>query len=57
MRINIVLVGIVALTLAFGQAEAGLKKLPGRPVEVLIAVSILISAVHALRPLFPGKEA
>jgi len=24
---------------------------------VLIAVSILVSAVHALRPLFPGREA
>jgi hypothetical protein len=30
---------------------------PSRPVEVLIAVSILVSAVHALRPIFPGKEA
>ena len=30
---------------------------PGRPVEVLIAVSILVSAIHALRPIFPGKEA
>jgi HupE / UreJ protein len=29
---------------------------PGRPVEVLIAVSIFVSAVHALRPIFPGKE-
>jgi hypothetical protein len=26
-------------------------------VEVLIAVSILVSAVHAFRPIFPGKEA
>jgi hypothetical protein len=30
---------------------------PTRPVEVLIAVSILISAVHAYRPVFPGREA
>jgi hypothetical protein len=30
---------------------------PGKPVEVLIALSILVSAVHALRPLFPGREA
>jgi hypothetical protein len=29
----------------------------GRPVEVLIAISILVSALHALRPIFPGKEA
>ncbi|XEC94004.1 HupE/UreJ family protein [Paenibacillus tarimensis] len=26
-------------------------------IEVLIAVSILVSAIHALRPLFPGREA
>ena len=31
--------------------------LPSRPVEVLIAISILISAIHAIRPLFPGREA
>ncbi len=30
---------------------------PEQPIEVLIAVSILVSAVHALRPLFPGREA
>lgn len=35
----------------------GLVQLPSRPVEVLIAVSILISAIHATRPLFPGREA
>ena len=32
-------------------------QLPTRPVEILIAVSILISAIHAARPLFPGREA
>ncbi|MGI4941572.1 MAG: HupE/UreJ family protein [Janthinobacterium lividum] len=26
------------------------------PIEVLIAASILVSAVHAMRPLFPGRE-
>jgi len=30
---------------------------PARPVEALIAVSIMISAAHAVRPLFPGREA
>lgn len=30
--------------------------LPSRPVESLIALSILISAVHAWRPLFAGRE-
>jgi hypothetical protein len=32
-------------------------ELPSRPIEVLIAVSILVSAIHALRPIFPGREA
>jgi hypothetical protein len=34
-----------------------LVHLPSRPVEVLIAVSILVSAIHSIRPLFPGREA
>ncbi|HEX4227859.1 MAG TPA: HupE/UreJ family protein [Bryobacteraceae bacterium] len=41
-------------TLALG--AWGLVSLPSRVVEVLIAFSILVSAVHALRPLFPGRE-
>lgn len=32
-------------------------RLPVRPVEVAIALSILISAIHAWRPLFAGREA
>ncbi len=32
-------------------------RLPAQPVEILIALSILISALHALRPLFPNREA
>ncbi len=32
-------------------------ELPSQPVEIAIALSILISAIHALRPLFPGREA
>ncbi len=31
--------------------------LPARPVEAGIALSILVSAIHALRPLFAGREA
>lgn len=38
-------------------AARGLVHAPSRPVEVLVAVSILVSAAHALRPLFPGREA
>ncbi len=37
-------------------AAMGLVRVPSRPIEVLIAVSILVSAAHALRPLFPGRE-
>jgi hypothetical protein len=44
-----------SITLAL--AAFGVVHVPSRPIEVLIAVSILISAVHALRPIFPGREA
>jgi hypothetical protein len=43
----------VTLTLA----AMGAVHLPDRPIEVFIAVSIFVSAIHALRPLLPGKEA
>jgi hypothetical protein len=38
-------------------AAWGLVRVPEQPVEVLIAGSIFVSALHALRPIFPGKEA
>jgi HupE/UreJ protein len=44
-----------SITLAL--AALGLVRVPSRPIEVLIAVSILVSAAHAVRPLFPGREA
>jgi hypothetical protein len=44
-----------SITLAL--AAVGLVRVPSRPIEVLIAASILVSAIHALRPLFPGREA
>jgi len=44
-----------SLTLVLG--TLGWVRLPGQPVEVLIAVSILVSAVHAVRPVFAGREA
>ena len=34
----------------------GLLHLPSQPVEILIAFSILISAIHAIYPIFPGRE-
>lgn len=30
--------------------------LPAAPVEIAIALSVLVSAIHAARPLFPGRE-
>ncbi len=44
-----------SITLSLAALNA--VNVPSRPVEVLIAVSILVSAVHACRPIFPGKEA
>ncbi len=32
-------------------------RLPAQPVEIGIAISILVSAIHAWRPLFAGREA
>jgi hypothetical protein len=44
-----------SITLAL--AATGWLVAPGRIVEVLIAVSILVSSFHAMRPLFAGREA
>ena len=44
-----------SLTLALG--SVGGLRVPAGPVEVVIALSILVSAVHALRPIFPQREA
>lgn len=44
-----------SITLLIG--AIGWVKLPNQPIEVLIAFSILISAIHAIRPIFPQKEA
>ena len=43
-----------SLTLVLG--ALGFVHVSGSLVEVLIAVSILVSALHALRPIFPGRE-
>ena len=44
-----------SITLLLG--SIGWVRLPSQPVEILIAVSILVSAIHAVRPVFPGREA
>jgi hypothetical protein len=38
-------------------ATVGWVQVPSRPVEILIAGSILVAAGHAVRPLFAGREA
>ncbi|RZA03139.1 MAG: HupE/UreJ family protein [Sphingobacteriaceae bacterium] len=43
-----------SITLLLG--ATGMTDFPAQPIEILIAVSILISAIHAIRPIFPGKE-
>jgi hypothetical protein len=43
-----------SLTLLVG--AFGWIHIPSQPVEILIAFSILISAIHAFRPIFAGKE-
>jgi len=55
--LRIVTAFTIGHSVTLGLAAFGFVHLPSRPVEVLIAVSILVSAVHALRPIFPGKEA
>ena len=47
----------VGHSLTLTLAAMNVVHVPSRPVEVLIALSILVSAVHALRPVFPGREA
>jgi hypothetical protein len=44
-----------SVTLALG--ALGRFELPAGPVEALIAAGILVSAVRAVRPVFPGQEA
>lgn len=43
-----------SITLAL--AAIGMIQVPSQPIEVLIAVSIIVSAAHAWQPLFAGKE-
>ena len=43
-----------SVTLLLG--AMGWVLLPSQPVEVLIAISILVSAIHAIIPVFPGRE-
>ncbi|MEU1182887.1 HupE/UreJ family protein [Streptomyces sp. NPDC005820] len=44
-------------SLALALSAFGRLDIPAQPVEAFIAFSILVGAVHAMRPLFPGREA
>ncbi len=58
------LVRLLAITTAFTighsitllAASLGWVRLPSQPIEVLIAISILVSALHAAKPIFSGRE-
>ncbi len=54
--IGIVTSFTVGHSLTLTLAAMNVVHVPGRPVEILIAVSIFVSAMHALRPIFPGRE-
>lgn len=43
-------------SLTLTAAAVGWATLPPQPVEVVIALSILVSAFHAWRPVFPNRE-
>jgi len=47
----------VGHSIALALSSFGRLDIPAWPVEAFIAVSILIGAVHAIRPIFPGREA
>ncbi|MBV9506480.1 MAG: HupE/UreJ family protein [Acidobacteriia bacterium] len=55
--LGIVTAFTVGHSITLSLAAFGVVSVPARPVEVLIAVSIFVSAVHAFRPIFPGREA
>jgi hypothetical protein len=54
--LGIVTAFTVGHSITLSLAALGLVRVPERPIEVLIAASILVSAVHALCPIFPGRE-
>ena len=55
--LGIVTAFTIGHSITLSLAALGFVNVPSRPVEALIAVSILVSAVHASVPIFPGKEA
>ncbi|MCX4766154.1 HupE/UreJ family protein [Streptomyces sp. NBC_01275] len=54
--VHVVTAFAVGHSLTLALAASGVIDLPSRPVETLIALSIAVSAVHALRPLVARGE-
>lgn len=52
---GIVTVFTVAHSVSLGLAALEIVKLPSRPVEMVIALSIIVMAVHNIRPFLPGR--
>jgi len=55
--LGIVTAFTIGHSITLAAAATGLVYAPTAIVEVLIAMSILVSAIHAARPIFPGREA
>ena len=55
--LSIVTAFTIGHSITLSLAAMNVVHVPEHPIEVLIAISILISAIHAMRPLFPGREA
>ena len=54
--LSIVTAFTIGHSITLTAAALGMVRVPSRPVEVLVAVSIFVSALHALRPIVPGRE-
>jgi hypothetical protein len=54
--LGIVTAFTIGHSITLSLAALSIIRVPERPIEVPIAASILVSALHAMRPLFPGKE-
>lgn len=54
--VHVVTAFTVGHSLTLVASSLGWISLPSRPVEILIAVSVAVSAVHAIRPLVRGGE-
>lgn len=55
--LGIVTAFTIGHSITLSLAALGFIRVPSHPIEVLIAVSIFVSALHALHPILPGKEA